>query len=126
MAKAKTTAAKKPAAAKTAKTAKSDYKPLTKTQILQAISEETSVSKKDVDAVLAALTLIRLAKGPTAADRMVAGDAADTLICCAMVLFALFSGRGIYLDIALVAALFGVIDTMLVGRYLEKERGKDQ
>ena len=79
-----------------------------------------------VFAVLAALTLIRLAKGPTAADRMVAGDAADTLICCAMVLFALFSGRGIYLDIALVAALFGVIDTMLVGRYLEKERGKDQ
>ena len=28
-------------------------------------------------AVLAALTLIRLAKGPTAADRMVAGDSAD-------------------------------------------------
>jgi multisubunit Na+/H+ antiporter MnhF subunit len=42
------------------------------------------------------------------------------------VLFSLFSGRGIYLDIALVAALFGVIDTMLVGRYLEKEGGKEQ
>ena len=77
-------------------------------------------------AVLAALTLIRLAKGPSSADRMVAGDAADTLICVALVLFALVSGRGIYLDIALVAALFGVIDTMLVGRYLEKEGGKDK
>ncbi len=77
-------------------------------------------------AVLAAITLIRLAIGPNAADRMVAGDAADTLICCAMVLFALFSGRGIYLDIAIVAALFGLIDTMLVGRYLEKEGGKDR
>ena len=77
-------------------------------------------------AVLAALSLIRLAKGPSSADRMVAGDAADTLICCAMVLFALFSGRGIYLDIALVAALFGVIDTLLVGRYLEKEGGKEK
>ena len=77
-------------------------------------------------AVLAALTLIRLAKGPSSADRMVAGDAADTLICIALVLFSLFSGRGIYLDIALVAALFGVIDTMLVGRYLEKERGQDK
>ena len=73
-------------------------------------------------AVLAALTMIR----PTAADRMVAGDAADTLICVALVLFSLFSGRGIYLDIALVAAIFGVIDTMLVGRYLEKERGQDK
>ena len=77
-------------------------------------------------AILAALTLIRLAKGPTAADRMVAGDSADILICVALVLFSLFSGRGIYLDIALVAALFGVIDTMLVGRYLEKERGQDK
>ena len=79
-----------------------------------------------VFALLAALTLLRLAKGPTAADRMVAGDSADTLICCAMVLFSLFSGRGIYLDIAIIAALFGVIDTMLVGRYLEKEGGKDR
>ena len=34
-------------------------------------------------AVLAAMNLYRLAKGPTAADRMVAGDAMDTLICCA-------------------------------------------
>ena len=53
------------------------------------------------------------------ADRMVAGDAADNLICCAMVLFSIYSGRGIYLDIALVGAMLGILDTMLVGRYLE-------
>ena len=70
-------------------------------------------------AFLAALNVIRLAKGPTAADRMVAGDSMDVLICCAMVLFSLFSGRGIYLDIAIICALFGIVDTMLVGRYLE-------
>ena len=57
---------------------------------------------------------------------MVAGDSADILICVALVLFSLFSGRGIYLDIALVAALFGVIDTLLVGKYLEKEGGKEK
>ena len=77
-------------------------------------------------AILAALTLIRLAKGPTAADRMVAGDSADILICVALVLFSLFSGRGIYLDIAIIGAMLGIVDTMLVGRFLEKERGKDQ
>ena len=74
-------------------------------------------------AILAALTLIRLAKGPTAADRMVAGDSMDNLICCAMILFSLYSGRGIYLDIAVLSALFGFVDTILVGRYLEKGRG---
>ena len=70
-------------------------------------------------ALLGFIVLIRVAKGPTAADRMVAGDSADTLLCCAMVLFALFSGRGIYLDISLIGAMMGIIDTMLVGRYLE-------
>ena len=70
-------------------------------------------------AVMAVCLLWRVAKGPTAADRIVAADGADNLLCCAMILFAVFSGRGIYLDIALVGALFGIIDTMLVGRYLE-------
>ena len=70
-------------------------------------------------ALLAFINLYRLIKGPTAADRMVAGDAADTLICCAMILFSLFSGRGIYLDIAIIGAMLGIIDTLLVGRYLE-------
>ena len=74
-------------------------------------------------AVLAAMNLYRLAIGPSAADRMVAGDSMDNLICCAMILFSLYSGRGVYLDIALLCAIFGVIDTILVGRYLENGRG---
>lgn len=70
-------------------------------------------------ALLAVMNLYRLAKGPTPADRQVAADSADVLISCALVLFSLFSGRGIYLDIAMVSALLGVIDSLLVGRYLE-------
>ena len=33
------------------------------------------------------------------------------------------SGRGIYLDIAIICALFGIVDTMLVGRYLGAGKG---
>lgn len=73
-------------------------------------------------AAFAALSLIRLVKGPTSADRMVAGDAADILVCCAMILFSLYSGRGIYLDIAIICALLGIVDTMLVGRFLSRKR----
>ena len=54
---------------------------------------------------------------------MVAGDSMDILVCCAMVLFSLYSGRGIYLDIAIICAMLGIVETMLVSRYLEKERG---
>ena len=74
-------------------------------------------------AFLAAMNFFRLAKGPTAADRMVAGDSMDVLVCCAMILYSLYSGRGIYLDIAIICALFGIVDTMLVGRYLGAGKG---
>ena len=77
-------------------------------------------------AFLAVLNLYRLAKGPTAADRMVACDSMDVLICCAMILYALYSGRGIFLDIAIICAMLGIVDTMLVGRYLEKRRWSDK
>ncbi len=73
-------------------------------------------------AVLAVMNLYRLIKGPTAADRMVAGDSADILVSCTMILFSLYSGRGIYLDIAVISAMLGIINTMLVGRYLDKGR----
>ena len=49
----------------------------------------------------------------------VAADSADILITCALVLFSLFSGRGVYLDVAIISAMLGILDTMLVGRYLE-------
>ena len=70
-------------------------------------------------ALLAAGNLIRLVKGPTGADRMVA---ADILVACAMVLFSIYSGRGIYLDIAIITAMLGILNTMLVGRYLDTGR----
>lgn len=73
---------------------------------------------------IALVNLYRFIKGPTAADRMVAADSADILISLAMMLFSLYSGRGIYLDIAVITAMLGIINTMLVGRYLDKGRWK--
>ena len=43
--------------------------------------------------------------------------------CLAVInLYRLISGRGVYLDIAIISALLGIIDTMLVGRYLQGRR----
>ena len=76
-------------------------------------------------AALAMMNFYRLIKGPHAADRMVAGDSMDVLVSIAMMLYSLYSGRGIYLDIAIISAMLGIIDTMLVGRYLDKGRWQD-
>ena len=72
--------------------------------------------------LLALLNFYRLVKGPNAADRIEAADSTDRLMSRAMMLLSLYSGRGIYLDIAIITAMLGIINTMLVGRYLDRRR----
>jgi multisubunit Na+/H+ antiporter MnhF subunit len=69
--------------------------------------------------ILALLLIYRLAKGPSVVDRVVAGDSIDILTVVALILFAIYSGRGIYLDIALAIAILGFIGTVLISKYLE-------
>ena len=69
--------------------------------------------------VLALTLIIRLVKGPSVADRAVAADSMDILADMALILFALYSGRGIYLDIALVTAILGFVGSTLIAKYLE-------
>ena len=70
--------------------------------------------------VLAIALLYRIFRGPTAADRIAALDALDLILAMGMALYSLYTGRGIYLDIALVVALLGFISTVFVGRYIER------
>ena len=43
----------------------------------------------------------------------------DVLTDMALVLVAMYSGRGIYLDIAIVTAILGFLRQVLIGKYLE-------
>ena len=69
--------------------------------------------------LLAILCLIRVGKGPSVVDRAVAADSVDLLTDVALVLFGLYSGRAIYLDIAIVTAIVGFVGTVCVSRYLD-------
>lgn len=69
--------------------------------------------------VLALVACIRLAKGPSAVDRAVASDSVDSLTTVALALFAVFSGRSIYLDISMTLAVLGFIGTVFISKYLE-------
>jgi multisubunit Na+/H+ antiporter MnhF subunit len=70
--------------------------------------------------VLAIALLYRIFRGPTAADRIAALDALDLILAMGMAMYSLYTGRGIYLDIALVLALLGFVGTVFVGRYIER------
>lgn len=69
-------------------------------------------------ALLALTLVIRLVRGPHAIDRVVVSDGIELLLACALTLFSCYSGRGIYLDIALTVALLGFISTVLISRYV--------
>lgn len=68
---------------------------------------------------LALVLLIRVWQGPTAADRAIAAEEVDTLVVSALVLFALITGRGIFLDVAIVVTLMGFIGLVFISKYLE-------
>ena len=70
--------------------------------------------------VLAMALIYRILKGPTVADRVAALDTLDLIISLALAVYSLYTGRGIYLDIALVLALLGFVGTVFVGRYIER------
>ena len=65
------------------------------------------------------LASVRIISGPTAADRAVGLDNATTITTCLIVVFALLSGRSIYLDVALVYAVLSFVGVIVVARYLE-------
>jgi multisubunit Na+/H+ antiporter MnhF subunit len=66
------------------------------------------------------MILFRFFKGPDAANRLLALDALTILGVAVFALLALYFGRGIYLDVALVFALVGFAGVVLFGRFLER------
>ncbi len=63
---------------------------------------------------------IRLIKGPSLPDRVVALDMMTVLIVSFCGLFALWTGVGSFLDVALVLALVGFLATVALARFAER------
>ena len=66
------------------------------------------------------LCLLRMLKGPTAADRAVAVDTTATITTALLVLLASIFERYVYLDVALVYAVLTFIGSVAIARFLEK------
>lgn len=67
------------------------------------------------------LTLLvgyRVLKGPTTPDRVVALDTIATNVVAIAVLFALATGRGLFVTVSLVLAIIGFVSTIAVARFV--------
>lgn len=67
----------------------------------------------------ALLALIRVVRGPTLPDRVVALDLIGTLISGFVVVSAAATGLSYFLDVAIVIALLSFVGTVAYARYVE-------
>ena len=75
-------------------------------------------------AVLAALILlamVRVFKGPTAPDRVVALAAINTLVVAQMFLLSVIYEQSIFIDVAIVYALLAFTGTLYIAKYIARE-----
>ncbi|MGI8802233.1 MAG: monovalent cation/H+ antiporter complex subunit F [Solirubrobacteraceae bacterium] len=64
--------------------------------------------------------LVRLAKGPSICDRIVALNTISTQAALSLLFYSAYADRTIYLDIALWLASFSYLGTIVWSRYLER------
>lgn len=66
------------------------------------------------------LTLVRLLRGPSIADRVVATDLFLTYLVLASGVLSVRTGKGAYLEVMLVVAVVGFLGTAMVARFIER------
>lgn len=71
----------------------------------------------------AAVTLVRLVKGPTVPDRIVAANSIGLMLFSVIVLLALLFDTESFLDIALVYSVLQFIDIIILAKYLNRQGG---
>lgn len=67
-----------------------------------------------------ALLLVRLARGPSVGDRIVALNAISTQAALSVLYVAAFAERDFYADVALWMASFSYLGALVWARYLER------
>jgi multicomponent Na+:H+ antiporter subunit F len=77
-----------------------------------------AVSLAELAVVL--VVAVRLALGPTVSDRVVALNAISTQATLAVLFFAAYADRTVYLDVALWLASFSYLGAIIWSRYLER------
>lgn len=70
--------------------------------------------------IVVCLLMVRLARGPSVCDRVVAVNTLSTECAIAVLFFAAWSDRTIYLDPALWLASFSYLGALVWARYLER------
>jgi multicomponent Na+:H+ antiporter subunit F len=67
------------------------------------------------------LAAVRLIRGPSLPDRVVALDLISILVGGTTAIYAIASGQAVFLDVATILALISFLGTVAFARYIEKQ-----
>ena len=67
------------------------------------------------------LAFIRLVRGPSLPDRVVALDLISILAAGVTAVYAIAAEQAVFLDVAIILALIGFLGTVAFARYIEKQ-----
>jgi multicomponent Na+:H+ antiporter subunit F len=70
--------------------------------------------------VIIGILIVRLARGPSVSDRVIALNTMSTQGAIAVLFFAAYAGRSIYCDVALWLSSFSYLGAFVWARYLER------
>ena len=70
------------------------------------------------------LTFIRLVKGPSIPDRVVALDLVSMIIAAMMAVYMIYTDQSVFIDAVIILALIGFFGTVAFSIYLRKAAGK--
>jgi multicomponent Na+:H+ antiporter subunit F len=76
--------------------------------------------------LLAAIVMLlwRMAKGPTAADRVIAMDLMSVLVVAFLIVLSIYTGKTTYLDVAIAYACIAFLGTIALARFIHR-RGRN-
>jgi multicomponent Na+:H+ antiporter subunit F len=69
------------------------------------------------------ISLVRLLKGPSLPDRVVAFDAISMMVVCIVSVFAIMVQEPLYLDIIIALALISFLGTIAFAQFIECQLG---
>ena len=67
------------------------------------------------------LAAVRLIRGPSLPDRVIALDLISILVAGTTAIYAIASGQAVFLDVATILALISFLGTVAFARYIEKQ-----
>jgi len=68
------------------------------------------------------ICLVRVIRGPTAPDRVLASDTINSIVIAVIVLLAVFYNNSMFVDVALVYAMISFLSTLIISKYIMEKK----